>query len=98
MWLADGVRAKHVTEREALGLDCCVFRPDPVGTARKGWCTLGKKITAAADIVDVCGSTDVGDVDYYLKRPRMQGDLHGFGPFLLAGSEILRLPQAQTHP
>jgi rhamnogalacturonyl hydrolase YesR len=66
--------------------------------ARKGWAALRKKITAAADIVDVCGSTDVGDVDYYLKRPRLQSDLHGFGPFLLAGSEILRLPQARAHP
>jgi rhamnogalacturonyl hydrolase YesR len=66
--------------------------------ARKGWAALRKKITTEADIVDVCGSTDVGDVDYYLKRPRLQSDLHGFGPFLLAGSEILRLPQARAHP
>jgi rhamnogalacturonyl hydrolase YesR len=64
--------------------------------ARKGWAALRNKITPEADIVDVCGSTDIGDVDYYLKRPRLQGDLHGFGPFLLAGSEILRLPQARA--
>lgn len=64
--------------------------------ARRGWSALREKITATADIVDVCGSTDIGDVDYYLKRPRLQGDLHGFGPFLLAGSEILRLRQTQA--
>ncbi len=58
--------------------------------ARRGWETLKTKVTATGDIVDVCGSTDVGDVAYYLKRPRLQGDLHGFGPFLLSGGEILR--------
>jgi rhamnogalacturonyl hydrolase YesR len=59
--------------------------------ARKGWSALKQKVTAEGDILDVCGSTDVGDVGYYLKRPRLQGDLHGFGPFLLSAGEILRL-------
>ncbi|MCX6954247.1 MAG: glycoside hydrolase family 88 protein, partial [Verrucomicrobia bacterium] len=62
--------------------------------ARKGWAALQQKVTAEGDILDVCGSTDVGDVNYYLARPRLQGDLHGFGPFLLAGGEILRLQRA----
>ncbi len=60
-------------------------------TARLGWGALKQKVTAEGDIVDVCGSTDVGDVSYYLKRPRLQGDLHGFGPFLLSAGEILRM-------
>jgi rhamnogalacturonyl hydrolase YesR len=60
-------------------------------TARRGWTALQTKVTPEGDIVDVCASTDVGKVDYYAKRPRTQGDLHGFGPFLLAGAEILRL-------
>lgn len=59
--------------------------------ARKGWHALKQKVTAEGDIMDVCGSTDVGDVGYYLKRPRLQGDLHGFGPFLLSAGEILRM-------
>lgn len=61
-----------------------------------GWAALRAKVTADGDIVDVCGSTDVGDVNYYLHRPRLQGDLHGFGPFLLAGSEIIRMQRAGT--
>ncbi|WP_414664468.1 glycoside hydrolase family 88/105 protein [Horticoccus sp. 23ND18S-11] len=60
-------------------------------TARKGWSALKQKVTEDGDIVDVCGSTDVGGVSYYLARPRLQGDLHGFGPFLLSAGEILRL-------
>jgi rhamnogalacturonyl hydrolase YesR len=60
-------------------------------TARLGWGALKQKITPEGDIVDVCGSTDVGDVSYYLKRPRLQGDLHGFGPLLLSAGEILRM-------
>jgi unsaturated rhamnogalacturonyl hydrolase len=59
--------------------------------ARRGWAALQTKVTAQGDLLDVCGSTDVGDLSYYLKRPRLQGDLHGFGSFLLAGAEILRL-------
>ena len=39
------------------------------------------------------GSTDTGDLAYYMKRPRLQGDLHGFGSFLLAGAEIVRMEQ-----
>lgn len=57
--------------------------------ARRGWEALRAKVTPGGDVIDVCGSTDVGDLDYYLKRPRLRGDLHGFGPFLLAGAEII---------
>lgn len=60
-------------------------------TALQGWSALIAKVTPSGDVIDVCGSTDIGDVAYYLARPRLQGDLHGFGPFLLAGGEIIRL-------
>ena len=60
-------------------------------TARQGWAALRSKVTADGDLIDVCGSTDTGDLAYYLKRPRLQGDLHGFGSFLLAGAEITRM-------
>jgi len=59
--------------------------------ARRGWEALKTKVTADGDLVNVCGSTDVGDLAYYLNRPRLQGDLHGYGSFLLAGAEILRM-------
>lgn len=60
-------------------------------TARNGWKALQGKVTPAGDLVDVCASTDVGDLVYYLNRPRLQGDLHGFGSYLLAGAEIVRM-------
>ena len=63
-------------------------------TARQGWTALRTKVTAEGDLIDICGSTDVGNVAFYLKRPRLQGDLHGFGSFLLAGAEIVRLEQS----
>jgi unsaturated rhamnogalacturonyl hydrolase len=68
-------------------------------SARKGWKALAKKVTVDGDLVDVCGSTDVGDLAFYLNRPRLQGDLHGFGSFLLAGAEIMRLENNNSsHP
>ena len=59
-------------------------------SARGGWRALQTKLTPDGDLVDVCGSTDTGDLAFYLKRPRLQGDLHGFGSYLLAGAEIVR--------
>ena len=62
--------------------------------ARKGWKALQTKVTPEADLIDVCGSTDTGDLNYYLNRPRLQGDLHGFGSYLLAGAEIVQMQVA----
>jgi rhamnogalacturonyl hydrolase YesR len=62
-------------------------------SARRGWEVLKTKVTWDGDLVDVCGSTDVGDLAFYLNRPRLQGDLHGFGSFLLAGAEVLRMQE-----
>jgi rhamnogalacturonyl hydrolase YesR len=64
--------------------------------ARKGWAALQAKVLPDGDLVDVCGSTDTGDLNYYLNRPRLQGDLHGFGSYLLAGAEIVRLGSGAT--
>lgn len=66
--------------------------------ARKGWAALQAKVLPDGDLIDVCGSTDTGDLALYLKRPRLQGDLHGFGSYLLAGAEIVRLGSAKGTP
>jgi rhamnogalacturonyl hydrolase YesR len=60
-------------------------------TARQSWKALQTKVTPDGDLLDVCGSTDTGNLAFYLNRPRLQGDLHGFGSYLLAGAEIVRL-------
>lgn len=59
--------------------------------ARKGWNALQAKVTPEGDLLDVCASTDVGDLAFYLNRPRLKGDLHGFGSYLLAGAEVMKL-------
>lgn len=56
-----------------------------------GWRTLAKKVSRNGDIIDVCGSIDIGDAGYDLNRPRLTADLHRYSPFLLAGSEVVRL-------
>lgn len=87
-----------ITYAMARGVNEGWLDPSFAMTARKGWAALQSKVTPAGDLIDVCGSTDTGDLAYYLKRPRLQGDLHGFGSFLLAGAEIVRLNEAkQTH-
>lgn len=75
----------------ARGVNESWIDPGFAPAAQKGWRALREKITPEGDIVDVCGSTDTGDLEYYKKRPRLRGDLHGFGSFLLAGAEIMRL-------
>jgi rhamnogalacturonyl hydrolase YesR len=60
-------------------------------SASSSFAALKTKVTEDGNVDDVCGSTDVGDLEYYLNRPRIKGDLHGFGSFLLAGAEIIRM-------
>lgn len=67
-------------------------------TAKNGWKALQKKVTPEGDLIDICGSTDTGDLRFYLNRPRLQGDLHGFGSFLLAGAEIVRMSSDKLMP
>ncbi|CAN5877498.1 glycoside hydrolase family 88 protein [soil metagenome] len=72
--------------------------PSFADVARKGWQALQTKVTPEGDLIDVCGSTDTGDLNYYLNRPRLQGDLHGFGSYLLAGAEIVRMQKTTSKP
>ena len=65
------------------------IRPEEIGG-------LTDMITPEGDLLDVCGSTDTGDLKYYFNRPRLQGDLHGFGSYLLAGAEIVRMEKMRS--
>jgi rhamnogalacturonyl hydrolase YesR len=66
--------------------------------ARRGWAALRAKVTPEGDLVDVCGSTGTGPLEFYLARPRLRGDLHGHGSFLLAGAEIVRMNRRLPPP
>lgn len=59
----------------------------------KGWEGLQTKVNSNYQITDVCPPSDMSeDPSYYLEnRKGVLHDQHGIGPFILAGSEILKL-------
>jgi unsaturated rhamnogalacturonyl hydrolase len=41
-----------------------------------------------AHIANICGGTNVGDLDFYLNRPRNTDDFHGLGAFLIMNEQL----------
>jgi len=61
--------------------------------ARKAWLALVGCLDDDARIRDVCIGTDKGfSREFYLRRPRATGDLHGQAPMLWTASALLREP------
>jgi rhamnogalacturonyl hydrolase YesR len=59
--------------------------------ARKAWLGLVQHIDEQANVREVCAGTNKGfSLEYYLKRPRIVGDLHGQAPVLWSASALLR--------
>ncbi len=59
--------------------------------ARKGWLGLVSYLDANADLRNVCeGTGKKNDMQYYLDRKRLTGDLHGQAPVLWCASALLR--------
>jgi rhamnogalacturonyl hydrolase YesR len=59
--------------------------------ARKGWLALTDHLNENADIRDVCqGTNKTNDREFYLKRARLTGDMHGQAPVLWSASALLR--------
>lgn len=68
-------------------LDQATFGP----AARNAWLGLIRHLDPAGNISNVCAGTNKGfTVEYYLKRPRNVGDLHGQAPVLWSASALLR--------
>jgi unsaturated rhamnogalacturonyl hydrolase len=60
--------------------------------AQAGWCGLITKINAKGQVEGTCvGTTFASDPIYYYNRPVSVDALHGYGPTLLAGAEMIRL-------
>lgn len=58
--------------------------------ARRAFAGIAKNVTADGGVNGTCQGTSIGiDLGYYINRPRPDDDLHGRGPVLLAGTEIL---------
>lgn len=59
--------------------------------ARKAWLALITYLEPNGDIREVCeGTGKKNDLQYYLDRKRITGDLHGEAPLLWAASALLR--------
>jgi unsaturated rhamnogalacturonyl hydrolase len=68
-------------------LDAETYAP----AARKSWIALAALVDADGNISDVCIGTDKGfSKEFYLERPRANGDLHGQAPMLWTASALLR--------
>jgi rhamnogalacturonyl hydrolase YesR len=60
--------------------------------AQAGWAGLSTRITQQGAVEGTCvGTTFAGDQVYYYHRPVSAAALHGYGPTLLAGAEMIRL-------
>ena len=62
--------------------------------AQVGWQGVSTQISAKGQVENTCvGTTFAGDVAYYYNRPVSVNAVHGYGPVLLAGAEMIRLLQ-----
>jgi unsaturated rhamnogalacturonyl hydrolase len=60
--------------------------------AQVGWAGVSTQINARGQVENTCvGTTFAGDLAYYYNRPASVYAVHGYGPVLLAGSEMIRL-------
>jgi rhamnogalacturonyl hydrolase YesR len=73
-------------------LDAAAYGP----VAQAGWNGLSTRVTDDGKVQGVCvGTSYADDYTYYYYRPSTD-DIHGYGPVLLAGSEMLQLLNLQT--
>ncbi len=68
-------------------------KPSTYGSvAQAGWNALSAKVNAEGQVEGTCvGTTFAGDQAYYYNRPTSVNALHGYGPMLLAGAEMIRM-------
>jgi unsaturated rhamnogalacturonyl hydrolase len=60
--------------------------------AQAGWAGLSTRINAKGQVEGTCvGTTFASDQAYYYNRPTSVDALHGYGPTLLAGAEMIKL-------
>lgn len=65
--------------------------------AQAGWVGLSTKINAKGQVEGTCvGTTFASDQVYYYNRPTSVDAMHGYGPALLAGAEMIRLIKNPT--
>jgi len=62
------------------------------GVMQKGYQGVLSQVTrddeGFAHIANICGGTNVGDLQFYLDRPRNTDDFHGIGAFLIMNEQL----------
>jgi unsaturated rhamnogalacturonyl hydrolase len=70
--------------------------PSHMAVARKAFAAVCRHIKPDGAVTDVCEGTGIfGDYNFYVNRRRPEDELHGRGPVMLAGAEILFNAEAQ---
>jgi unsaturated rhamnogalacturonyl hydrolase len=65
--------------------------PSNLAVARQAFAGISRNVRPDGAVVGTCEGTGIGrDLDFYIKRKQPFDDLHGRGPVLLAGTEILK--------
>lgn len=65
--------------------------PSNMEVARRAFAGIAKNVTTDGVVKGTCQGTGINKtLDYYVKRPTPDDDLHGRGPVMLAGTEILK--------
>jgi rhamnogalacturonyl hydrolase YesR len=68
--------------------------PANLAVARKAFAGVAKHVTPDGAVNGTCEGTGIGmELDFYIQRQRHNDDLHGRGPVMLAGAEILLAKQ-----
>jgi rhamnogalacturonyl hydrolase YesR len=75
----------------AAGLDAGLLEGNRYQAAvDRAWTALAAHLGRAGNLREVCvGTGKENDLEFYLKRPRVDGDLHGQAPFLWLAAELL---------
>jgi unsaturated rhamnogalacturonyl hydrolase len=75
----------------AVGINKGLLDPEVYGpVVDRTWRGLMRHIDGAGNVADVCiGTAKENDLQYYLDRPRVSGDLHGQAPLLWLATELL---------
>jgi rhamnogalacturonyl hydrolase YesR len=61
-----------------------------MAVARKAFAGISRNVTADGVVKGTCAGTNIGtDLQFYIDRPHPDDDMHGRGPVLLAGTELL---------